>query len=70
MSEKGRYDGVLQMFCDDAREPDLTALRFLRWLAERGKLEHSIAGPPSGPVATMVRLDEARRHEPELVDAA
>jgi hypothetical protein len=43
-----RYDGDLQMFVDTAREPNLESLRFLRWMAEQGRLEHEIAGPSSG----------------------
>jgi hypothetical protein len=43
-----RYDGELQMFCDSAREANLEALRFIRWLVEQGRLEHDAAGPPSG----------------------
>ena len=35
-------------WCDTAREPSLEALRFLRWMAEQGRLEHEIAGPSSG----------------------
>ena len=49
-----RYDNTLQMCVEDVREPDMRHLRFLRWLAERGALEHEIAGPSSG--ALIVRL--------------
>jgi hypothetical protein len=48
MRAQSSYDPTLQMFVEDGREPDLRHLRFLRWLAERGQLEHEIAGPPSG----------------------
>ena len=48
MNLKGNYDSDLQMFVDRAREPDRTRLRFLRWLAERGWLEHQPVGPPTG----------------------
>jgi hypothetical protein len=34
-----------------SREPDLSILRFLRWLAERGELEHEPSGEPSGEQA-------------------
>jgi hypothetical protein len=48
-SATGRpYDGDLQMFRDAAREPNRDALIFLRWLAEQGRLEHAVSGPPSG----------------------
>ncbi|MCC7371036.1 MAG: hypothetical protein IT306_21660 [Chloroflexi bacterium] len=46
-----RYDGELQMFVDTAHEPARASLLFLRWLGERGRLEHEIAGPPSGEYA-------------------
>ena len=45
------YDGSLQMFVEQPREPDFTRLVFLRWLGERALLEHEVFGPPSGPFA-------------------
>jgi hypothetical protein len=36
------------MFVEDACEPDMSRLRFLRWLAEHRQLEHQVAGPSSG----------------------
>ena len=45
------YDPSLQMFLEAPREPDLANLRFLRWLAERELLEHTVSGPPSGEFA-------------------
>lgn len=51
-TKKGaRYDGELQMFVDASHDPSLESLRFLRWLAEQGRLEHKIAGPSSGEYA-------------------
>jgi hypothetical protein len=47
----GRYDAELQMFCPAVSEPDLERLRFLRWLAEQGELEHEVSGPPQGRYA-------------------
>jgi hypothetical protein len=39
-----RYDPDLQMFVvDQSREPDVSHLRFLRWLNEQGRLEHRMA---------------------------
>jgi len=35
-------------------EPDLDVLRFLRWLAERGELEHEVSGVSSGELADLV----------------
>jgi hypothetical protein len=46
----GRYDGNLQMFVEESRPISLNRLGFLRWLIEHGQLEHSAAGPPSGPL--------------------
>ena len=48
MQAINQYDGTLQMFVEDVHEPDARHLRFLRWLGEQGRLEHGIAGPPSG----------------------
>ena len=48
MHVSNRYDSTLQMCVEGVREPDMRHLRFLRWLAERGLLEHEIAGAPSG----------------------
>lgn len=42
------YDGDLQMFRAQPLEANLETLRFLRWLAEHGHLEHAVAGSPSG----------------------
>lgn len=46
-----RYDSDLKMFVEPSCEPDLAHLRFMRWLAERGLLEHRPAGAPSGDFA-------------------
>ena len=45
------YDPSLQMFLEAPREPDVAYLGFLRWLAERGLLEHAVSGPSSGQFA-------------------
>jgi hypothetical protein len=39
------------MFRDAPKSVSLAQLRFLRWLAEQGRLEHPVAGPPSGEFA-------------------
>ncbi len=46
-----RYDTDLQMYVEPPRKPDLAHLRFLRWLAERGELEHEAFGPAGGDIA-------------------
>jgi hypothetical protein len=48
-----RYDAELQMFADEPHELDLARLHFLRWSAERGQLEHEIAGPSAGDYAAL-----------------
>ena len=50
MKPLGPFDGSLQMFVQAADGIDMRRLSFLRWLAEEGKLEHAVAGPPSGPL--------------------
>ena len=52
MKGLGRYDRTLQMFVQTPQDVDAQRLRFLRWLAERGQLEHDVAGPPSGRYAS------------------
>jgi hypothetical protein len=48
MKDVQSYDGDLRMFRETPKPVDIARLRFLRWLAERGCLEHPAAGPPSG----------------------
>ena len=49
------YDAELQMFVEQPHEADLARLRFVRWLVERGRLEHEVAGDPSGEYARFVK---------------
>jgi hypothetical protein len=51
MTTAQQYDSELQMFRDRSREPKLERLRFLRWLAEHGKLEHRVESRSSGEFA-------------------
>ena len=53
------YDGDLQMFRQPGRQPDLGALRSLRWLAEQGRLEHETFGDPTGELAETMELAPA-----------
>lgn len=55
MKALGRYDTDLQMFIDRERTLDVSRLRFLRWLAEQGKLEHAVAGRPDGELARIIK---------------
>jgi hypothetical protein len=48
------YDGDLQMFREPSRELDVGMLRFLRWLAERGELEHDVSNAAGGERSEMV----------------
>jgi hypothetical protein len=45
------FDRELQMFVEPPRGADPARLRFLRWLAEPGRLEHGTAGPAAGEYA-------------------
>lgn len=56
-----RYDSDLQMFCEEPREPDYRQLAYLRWLIERGMLEHLPAGRPSGPYAQLMSTTGSTR---------
>jgi hypothetical protein len=49
-----QYDPELQMFTDGPHEPDGRRLRFLRWLVEQGRLEHSPAGDSAGEYAQIL----------------
>ena len=54
-----RYDPNLEMFVDPPRTLDLHRLLFLRWLGERGLLEHGLAGAPAGELALrLATVDE------------
>jgi len=61
MKDVQSYDGDLEMYREPERAIDVARLRFLRWLAERGRLEHPPLGPSSGPFADDARpwLDKA-----------
>ena len=54
MDTLGLYDSRLQMFIERPRDVDLRHLRFLRWLAEHGELEHEVFGPPSGSCSAAI----------------
>jgi hypothetical protein len=52
MQAVGRYDGSLQMFVEEAREPDPARLGFLRWLVETGRLTDRIINSASGDLVS------------------
>jgi hypothetical protein len=51
MNELEHADSTAQTSEVQLKDVKLTHLRFLRWLIETGRLEHPLAGPPSGPLA-------------------
>jgi hypothetical protein len=55
----GRYDSSLQMFVQEAHEPDMARLTFLRWLVESGRTDSKIAGPSSGELVNPLTFDVA-----------
>jgi hypothetical protein len=48
------YDAVLHQWREPQKVIRLDHVRFMRWLVERGQLEHWPSGPPSGPVAELL----------------
>ena len=57
----GDYDPDLQMVVEQPREADPTHLGFLRWLVERDRPDHPMAGPAnlSAPAPTWCGLAKA-----------
>ena len=52
MQSLGRYDTALSMFVNETPlEPDMARLRFLRWLAECGRLESNAISKSTGEYA-------------------
>jgi len=51
MNESTEQSRTQTVVIDKVREADPAKLRFLRWLAEQGRLEHEVFGPPSGEYA-------------------
>ena len=66
MATGSNYDGDVQMFVQRPREIDLAHLRFLRWLAVRGHLEHEPVGRSYGVYAlddvVFAQTDPMRRN--------
>jgi hypothetical protein len=58
MDANDRYDGTLQMFVEELREPDVNHLAFFRWLGERERLEHPVYAPASGDSMARRSRDE------------
>lgn len=48
MKEIGRYDSSLQMFVELPHGFNYPKLLFMRWLGVNGRLEHAVAGNPTG----------------------
>ena len=51
MKDVQSYDGDLEMYRETEHVINVAQLRFLRWLADRGRLEHPPSGPPCGAFA-------------------
>lgn len=60
MAKDPSYDSDLQMFKQPAKALDWSRLCFLRALAENNRLEHSIAGDPSGAALEGRTADDVR----------
>jgi hypothetical protein len=45
MNTLGRFDPDLEMFVEEKHELNVDYLRWMRWLAEQGRLEHEAYGP-------------------------
>lgn len=54
------WDADLQMEIEAPHVVDLHHVEFLRWLAERGRLEHAVAGPSSGALAVCAVIEQLR----------
>lgn len=63
------YDRNLRMFREPPRPIDMARLRFLRWLAEQGRLEHPPAGPASGELLALAG-ESSRTAQPPAGGAA
>ena len=50
MPALGRYCTQTHMFVKPPATLDRKRVGFLRWLAERGELEHRVESAPSGPL--------------------
>lgn len=65
MATGSNYDSDVQMFVQRPREIDVAHLRFLRWLAVRGSLEHEPLGRSYGVYAlddgVSAHIDPSRR---------
>ena len=55
------YDGDLQMFREAPRDVDMRRLVFMRFLVEKGRLEHPAIGPAAGPLVAFADQDAMRR---------
>lgn len=56
----GQYDTDLQMFVEPERPINLNRLAFERWLIEHDRAEHTMAGPPRGPLNPTDGAEESR----------
>jgi hypothetical protein len=57
MSGMTDYDRDVRMFRETPKPIDVARLRFLRWLAEQGRLEHLPAGPSCGELVVLSAME-------------
>jgi hypothetical protein len=57
MKETRGYDNDLKMFREPSKDANMGHLRFMRWLGEQGRLEHAVAGPPTGELAPVIKVE-------------
>lgn len=62
MKKLGRYDSDAQMFVEEPKQLDESHIRFMRWLAENGRLEHPVAGPSSNVMSEPAIPESAESH--------
>ena len=58
MKRSNNYDSALGMFIEPPRVVKLPHIIFLRWLADRERLEHTPVSAPKGELAIQVSVWE------------
>jgi hypothetical protein len=69
MAKLANYDGDLHMMIVPPQPVNLNYLCFLRYLGERGRLEHEIAGPVSGELVTEA-IEQIAQKSPDYTGKA
>lgn len=55
-----KYDPELQMFIDPPKGPNPDYLKFMRWLGERGRLEHPVCERKPADNSAVTLLESAQ----------